>query len=435
MTMATAQNIGTPQEAKKKNQLLWISFLFFMLGIFWLTSPFMFYMPVQVDFAGGIAAAEVQFTEGNIQRRIGMFILLGVMVTSLAWTKNRFRVNGLGGGLVLAYLFWIMSSLVWAVAPDFTLRRLVVVTIIWISSTIFAAQISIREFAILAVFVTGMTALIGFGNELYLGTISLVGTGWRFSGVFHCVQMSWNCGILIISTMFLLSGEEKMSRRVLLWIILLIGIFFLIYTKTRSTTVATLLAMVICWSRQVSLRNRLFQILLALIFLGTVYMFIGTDLFGYAQKATYMGRGEGVQTTVGNLTGRVPLWEYSMKYFYERPVLGMGFSSFVNVETIAKIYREVGWAPSSIHSAYFNELIGTGLIGLCLFLSMMTAALIKAYHWSLRYPAYNYFVAVIIWASIIYVMEASLENGMTFMAFFVNAVYARLAFIPPEDPV
>ncbi len=425
--------MGTPTEAKKEHKLLWISFLFFMLGIFWMTSPFMFYMPVSVDFQGGIAAAQVQFTEGNLQRRIGMFLLLGVMVSSLAWTKNRFQVNGLGGWFVLIYLGWVFASLSWAVAPDFTLRRLVVVAIIWISSTILAAQVTIRQFAILAVFVTGMTTLIGFGNELYLGTINLVGTGWRFSGVFHSVQMSWNCGVLVISTIFLLSDEKKMSRRILLWAILLFGIFFLTYTKTRSTAVATILAMIICWSRQISLKGRFFQISAALVLLGTIYMFIGTDLFGYAETATYMGRGEGVKTTVGNLTGRVPLWQYSMKYFYERPVLGMGFSSFVNVETMGKIYREIGWAPSSIHSAYMNDLIGTGLIGLCLFVSMMIAALLKAYHWSLRIPAYNYFVAVIVWASIIYFMEASLENGMTFMAFFVNAVYARLAFIPKED--
>ncbi len=431
--MATQQDIGAPLEAKKENKLLWIGFLFFMLGIFWMTSPFMFYMPVQVDFQGGIAAAEVQFTEGNMQRRIGMFLLLGVMVASLAWTKNRFRVNGLGGWLVVFYLMWVLASLSWAVAPDFTLRRLVVVTIIWISSTIMAAHLTIRQFAILTVFVTGMTTMIGFGNELYLGTINLVGTGWRFSGVFHSVQMSWNCGILIISTMFLLSDEEHTNRRVLLWIILLIGIFFLTYTKTRSTAVATLLAMIICWSRQVSFKGRLFQLTAALVLFGTIYMFIGTELFGYAEEATYMGRGEGVQTTVSNLTGRVPLWQYSMKYFYERPVLGMGFSSFVNVETMGKIYREIGWAPSSIHSAYFNELIGTGLIGLCLFVSMMIAATLKAYHWSRQIPAYNYFVAVIVWASIIYFMEASLENGMTYMAFFVNAVYARLAFLPPDD--
>jgi len=79
--------------------------------------------------------------------------------------------------------------------------------------------------------------------------------------------------------------------------------------------------------------------------------------------------------TVGNgvndlltLDGRIPLWQALWAYFEEHPIIGHGFGAFWNPSRFDTIYYDAGWTAVVAHNGFFEELLGTGIIGLLLFL-------------------------------------------------------------------
>ncbi len=433
------QKIVPPSgEEKKENSLFWIVFFFFMLVVFGTTTPFMFNWPAeQKIMAGSVVQGTVasvdRFSHGNKRRQGGMLVLVAVVAIALVRIRNRFQVNGLFGWAVIFYLGWILGSLAWSIDPLYTLRRVVVVYMMWFAAIIVAAQLSMRKLAGLAVFVTGMTLVIGFGNELRLHTIDVFNEAWRFSGVFHALEMGENCCILILSAMFLITGEKRPAVRAVLWVIVIIGIFFLLLTKSRTTVAAGIISVGFFWSYIVSQQKRILIILGTLVCLSAAYVVVGDMLLSYGEQMTTLGRGQQATESVSNLTGRIPLWKYGFKYAAERPLHGYGFSSFISPTTLHRIYREISWAPVNMHSAYVNELLGTGFIGLSALVAMLILAFSRSLQLAKQMPQYYYFSAVIIWVSICHFMLVGLVIGMSFMTFFVWTCLARLAFLPAKE--
>ncbi len=433
------QNKNTPSGGEKKESvLIWILFLFFMLAIFAKTTPFMYNFAKEQSLSGvaldtKISASVERFSRGNKTRQATMLVFVSVLVGSLFRTRNRFQINGLFGWTVIFYLGWILLSLAWSIDPLYTLKRVVVVYMMWLAAIAVTAQLSLRKIAGLAVFVTGMSLLIGIGNELRLNTLDLTRQSYRFSGVFHAITMAQNCCILILSAMFLVVGERRKKIRAALWFIVIIGSVFLLLTKSRTPVAAGIISIGLYWSYLVSLQKKLLIILGTVVCLSAAYVLIGDSLLYYGEQATTLGRGEEATEQVANLTGRVPLWKYSFKWAAERPLCGYGFTTFISPTTMDEIYRNITWSPVSLHSAYVNELLGTGFIGLSALVAMLILALSRALRLAKQMPQYYYFSAVVIWISIIYIMEAVVAYSMGFVTFFVMTCLARLAFLPAED--
>ena len=415
----------------------WIAYVLFMLLVFALTTPFMFHWPLEEQqgeqVRGGISTGLENVQQGNMQRRAAMFVLVGVSMVLLSRTPNRFQVNGLLGWTLIFYLGWILLSLTWSVDPTYTLRRVSVVYMMWFFAIIAAANSSLRELALLAVFVTGMSMAIGIGNELWLQTFDLFNQNWRFSGVFHSVTMGWNCSILALSTTYLLTHERRKKFRNILWCILLTAILFLLLTKTRTAVGAAIIALGFYGFKIVPTKKAGLIIIGVIIAISATYVTIGNKLLYYGGEATTLGRGESAKASVETLTGRMPLWKYSLKYAAKRPIQGYGFSSFINTKSILDINREVGWAASTLHSGYLNELMGTGFVGMSALVAMLVLALTRALWLSKEQPAFLFFAAVLIWLMINLFLEAALITGMSFMTFFCLTILVRLGLLPGEE--
>lgn len=425
-------------EGKKKGRILiWILFTSFVLSVFWTTTPYVLTWPLErhydSDKSARVAGATDRISQGNMKRRAAMLVLVGVLVVSILRTRNRFQINGLLGWVVIFYLGWILFSIGWSIDPLYTLRRVVVVYMMWFAAIIVAARLSIKEIAIFAIIVTGMTLFIGLGNEIRLHTINFANNNWRFSGVYHALLMGQNCGILILSATFLLTGERRKKVRAVLWFLLGMGCVFLVFTKSRTPVVAGIVAAGFYWSYLVSMQKKMLIIIATVVCLSAVYVGIGDSLLTYGTQATTLGRGEAATESVANLTGRVPLWKYSFKYFLERPLCGYGFTTFISRTTLGQIYRDISWTPVDLHSAYVNELLGTGFIGMSALIAMMVLALSRSFRLAKQMPQYYYLSTMIIWASILYFMVAAIVYGMNFNAFVVFVCIARLAFLPAEE--
>jgi O-antigen ligase len=415
----------------------WVAFLFFMLFIFSISTPFMFYWPMEEllgqHFKGGLATGIAHLQAGNPKRRVGMVVLFITSLIILGRTKNRLQLSGMLGFVLIFYWCWIMLSMTWSIDPAYTIRRLAVVFIVWFSAFAMASRFTLRQLAILAVFITGCTLLIGVANELRLHTFDLTREKWRFSGVLHCVSMGWNCGILALSTIFLLTGEKKKRYQILLWTILTTAIIFLLLTKTRTAVGAAIVSIGFYWFKVVSAPRKVFMVLGVIIILSASYVTLGNRLFYYGEEASTLGRGEAAKSSVSSLTGRLPLWTYCFKFAAERPLHGYGFSSFINANTIEDIFLNVGWAPGSIHSGYVNELMGTGVVGMGALIAMLFLALKRALALAKKNPAYLYPASAIIWLCFNLFLETTLIIGTSFMAFWGMMLLTKLAFMPVEE--
>jgi O-antigen ligase len=82
----------------------------------------------------------------------------------------------------------------------------------------------------------------------------------------------------------------------------------------------------------------------------------------------YLTLGNGMNDLL-SLDGRVPLWQTLWPYFYEHPFVGHGFGAFWNATRFDDIYREATWRAVAAHNGFLDELLGTGVIGLLLFLA------------------------------------------------------------------
>jgi len=82
----------------------------------------------------------------------------------------------------------------------------------------------------------------------------------------------------------------------------------------------------------------------------------------------YLTLGNGMDDLL-SLDGRVPLWQTLWPYFYEHPFVGHGFGAFWNPTRFDDVWFEARWYAVAAHNGFLDELLGTGVIGLLLFLA------------------------------------------------------------------
>ncbi len=422
-----------------RTPLILASFLFLLL-VFWLATPFDFSWPGTVwlmEDQFSVAEAIARMRHGNLMRRIALLMLAAFSLFSLAWTKNRYRLNSITALLMILYLGLILLSLAWSVDVVFTLRRVVIVCILWFAATVAAARFSLRELALLAVLVTGTTLLLAVGNELRLQTMDPADELWRFAGLFHTVTMGWNCGLLAISALFLLHGEERVGRRFLLAVVIIFALVFLLLTKSRMAVVATLVGMGYFRFRLSSPGDRILVILGVIIITCLAYLSLGDRLLSLGEEASTLGRGEAARESVGSLTGRTLLWAECFRWAAQRPLRGYGFNTFISPEHVDTIARNVGWLPNSTHSGYLDALLGIGYPGAVVLILFLLSAFIRSLLLSRNVAEhgaeYDFAGAVLLWLAFNLFLEANLITRPLFMTFFSMCVLARLALLPAGE--
>src|SRR6185312_7490470 len=78
---------------------------------------------------------------------------------------------------------------------------------------------------------------------------------------------------------------------------------------------------------------------------------------------------------IGTLTGRTLIWETCLDYARNRLLLGYGYESFWTPERIIDISQRNEWPINQAHSTYVELLLGTGIVGLAMYVVMFVLAL------------------------------------------------------------
>ncbi len=338
---------------------------------------------VATDWSTYFGSAAEGIAEGSPRRRLGFFLLglWGVATIILARPRYKLRLNGLLPLIAMGFLLWALLSLLWAVDPALALRRLVILGMVTVATIGILRQFSLRELVLFITLASLAYAMIGVAAELAYGTFRPLSADYRFAGTVHPNRQGMNLAAVILGGLCLsrISG----SRRWFFVIVTITGLLLLLLTRSRTATGATLIALAVF----VGLRSSPLRLTAMLMSAGAVGLLIAFLLQNEALSTPWqlilMGREQSTEL-VGSLSGRTRLWSYLWSFAIERPVVGYGYNSFMSPERAGEMPALVAWGVSETHSLYLELLLGTGFVGLALFVTILLGSLGRAVFWSNR---------------------------------------------------
>jgi exopolysaccharide production protein ExoQ len=410
----------------------------FLTAVSLLATPWRFfgeatdYQDPGLDVRGTLEAAAV----GSVPRRVAG-LALGVFGTLWAVRRPvlRLQLNGPSGWSVLIYWVCLSLSVSWASNPWLTARTILKTWLVALAALAIAQKLSIREVAQLSLGLCATPLVAGLGVEVYNSNLRPWDPAWRLSGVAHPVAQGWNSGLVVLSALALARGTTRVQVRYV-WVAVG-GAIVLSLTRSRVAFIATLLGAAVYVGLLVEGRLRRAVMGAALVcgcglLLGALIS--GGDLQGVVHGLASFGRGREGATSVATLTGRLPLWEECLRAAGKRPLLGYGYSPFLDEDLYVDITKGAQWPATSAHSGYIETLLGLGIVGAGALALVLVSATIRALLLARRSPAYAFLATVVIWLAANLLTESVLLTSSDLPTLLVMACLARISVLPEGPP-
>jgi len=403
----------------------WVIFLF-LFAVFALSS-WKFYKPTEGYYAEDAYQISETARTGSLQRQIGL-TSLGVFaaLSLLRKTRSRVRINGCMGVLFLLYIGWTVMSIIWTVDMWLTVKGTLRFVLMCLGALAIAKTLSMRETVLLTFYTCILTLLISVVIELSLGTFNPFDASWRLSGVMHPVSQGWNCSLLGLSALLLSRNEQK--SRSFYFGVFVIGLFFLLLSKSRMAVSATILSIIVYCFLTFTRSRKVALLILSTIFICLTYFILGDEIATYSAKIASFGRGSAGQESINTLTGRIPLWEECLRYASRSPIWGYGYNAFLTPRYLLNISESAGWM-SSPHSGYIGTLLELGIIGVIFLVLTLGTALKLSIDMLKRNPDYVFSVCILVWLIMNLLLESFLLSSPFFPTFLALILLAKLSFI------
>jgi len=408
---------------KARTKLPWVTFLF-LAAVFFVAEHDLFFSLLE-DFSRSADFMVKATIEGSLKRRIA-FLSLGLFgaVSLMLQGRSRLKINGFLGWLILFYLVWAFSSLVWADNIALTFRRLVLFVMFLLGALAVAQRFSLRDIIFFFLLSTGFYLIIGIIAELALGTFRPFESGYRFAGTLHPNIQGINCSLLLLSGIAITWTAKR--GRSFFAIVAFVAAIFLVLTKSRTAFASAILALFAYWALASSIKRKLALILVVSLTFCLLLLLVGDEFFPAMRQGILLGRED---PTTYTLTGRIPLWNQCLEYVSKRPFLGYGYNSFWTPDHIRDISDEQGWGFSGAHSAYLGLLLNVGYIGMITFFFIFILGIKKSvkYFRISRNIGYALFCALLVF----FLLDSILESVIiypTFITFISIVVLACLGF-------
>jgi exopolysaccharide production protein ExoQ len=162
------------------------------------------------------------------------------------------------------------------------------------------------------------------------------------------------CAILLL---FPLSAAKSVSSMIIFAVVLILPLVWWVASKERSRIVLALLGWIAA--------------------LAIVFVSVAVDIELVDSVLDSLGKDS-------TLTGRTYLWATGWQVFLDHPLLGVGYQAFwqpgvfQESEAIRASLKET---INGFHSAYVEVLVATGIIGVVVFVAVLTAALRRCIQW------------------------------------------------------
>ena len=348
-----------------------------------------------IPYENGITISGV----GSLARIIGVVALGAVVLTVI---DGRFvRLRQAAAFLVLAaiYVTWALATYFWSVAPEATITRsatlLQLAAMLWMLHQI--GNTERNRDVIAQAFVLGAYSSIAVALAAYYG-----GAGWRDVGGLNPNWFAIGCSFAVPIAWGL---AIKARRPVFFWVNALypaFAVFAVVLSASRGGFVTLLVALTV--------------IPVSLVRLGlarqlVVFVLVVGAAFGTFVSAPQVFTGleaniERLQGTVdeieaGTLTGRTIIWDAGVEAFLASPFVGHGYATFNRV--VAPILGQ----GRSAHNAYLSVAVGSGVIGLALFLALIVVVTIGV----VASPERRLEFLVIVATVVVAMVPANLENN------------------------
>jgi hypothetical protein len=196
---------------------------------------------------------------------------------------------------------------------------------------------------------------------------------WNLTGVYPSIAPNGVGTLGMTLTIWSLArastgGRDQALRPAILYLLAGIGLVTLLASQYRTGYGALAVGLAVL----LALRNR--WLLLMLLVLGAAASLIFVTPATVRKAEPYLLRGQSVQEA-RTLTSRVQWWEASIPVWRKSPLIGRGLLTGTRFEVLARLgLRDTG----GIHSTWVEVLVGTGLIGLGLFLAALLVSLWRA---------------------------------------------------------
>lgn len=272
------------------------------------------------------------------------------------------------------------ASVLWSIAPDATVRRLVALVATTLTGVVLAvrfrwatlAEVIAAAFGLLAVASLVAGAVLPFGKMTEL-----------FPGAWRGVWMEKNALGGNMAMAFSIFGAAAMlaPKRFWLWAGCAVIALALVLLSTSKTSLVSLvlgaMGLAFVWVVRRGPVSGVAATWAAVLGAGLLAAFL---LFAADVFLELLGKD-------ATLTGRTKIWEAVMRQIWERPLTGYGFAAVWDDKSgwgpLAWITKDAGFKAQHAHNSWLEQWLGMGLFGLAawglFYVQTLTATLVAVF--------------------------------------------------------
>lgn len=364
----------------------------------------------------GIAIAGL----GSLSRLLGIAAL--VMTLWAATSRNGIRLRAPSLFIVVSGMFvtWLLATYYWSDFQPVTLTY--VLTMIQLLALAWLVHETCRGVSgmasLMQAFVLGCYLLIGTTMVRVLGSSDL---GFRDLGSFNPNGFAIVASLALPMAWFLQSRDAALGSASLrpMWLRLLnsfypiAALIAVVLAASRGgllVMLAALLIIPLTVQRLAWWRRALMAAVLAAATWGLAVT--APVVFPNIDASIERLAGVSDELTSGTLTGRTTIWSQGMEFFEQSPIFGHGAGTF------ASLHRRATGEFRAAHNAFLAIAVGSGAIGLFLYMSVLLVALVAALRSSGEVRPY----LVVLFVALVVAMQPANTDSDKFMWFSLTLV-------------
>ena len=311
--------------------------------------------------------------QGNARRQVTWMALF--ILTLPVGFLHRQRLIQLFRDL---YLLWIAvaicwASVLWAISPDISLRRVILLTLtLYILTAVTIAHRSTDDWIRMLTVCSGVVMLINWFGVLFLPGLSITELGW--SGMYSHKNVAGGLtAIIVLWWLFAAMNSRGPLAAAILYAGAVLWFMFLIGTQSKTSITFCL----ICGSVGLLIEFAARRGHQAFLLMSTM---MAAGLVWVATMIVWLSPRRFLIMTFGDptLTGRTGIWEFMVRQIQEAPLIGHGYGSFWLIGDRSPVVRDGrGWFTGTTqgHNGYLDLAATIGIVGTAIFVSAVLLCL------------------------------------------------------------
>lgn len=312
----------------------------------------------------------VEASGSNMLNQAFWLLLFGLAVVA-GWRAPILR---LGWRLwpLAAYLVWSAASILWALAPDIVIRRLLlqvfVVGSVVLPIVLIDDDRKVRATVLRVMFVVLLAnvATLAIRPPTSLGHAGIYGQK-------NELGLTAALGLLTCLTSLALGG---FLQRAMAWIGIPLALGLLLASRSKTSLVLAIVIPALGWV--IALMARVLKLSPALL-LGCLLALAIPIGLGVAEVID-LTLDDVLRLAFGDatFTGRTDIWDFAAAQIAGNPVLGHGYNGFWGIGDASPAAFSGSELIASIlqaHNGYLDILLETGFVGLALFLALLAVVI------------------------------------------------------------